>query len=147
MKRKPTLTHGHVPRQRLGASAVELAIILPVLMTIVLGTVDIGRAFTTRCALANAVRVGAETGATHRLIPLTADAWEDRIRTAVLEELQGTPQLDLSQFSVQFESVELDPGRQRITVWGEVSFRTIVNWPGLSHHIPLTHAVSVEEHR
>lgn len=135
------------PPQRRGAAAVELAIVLPLLMTIVLGAVDVGRAFTTRCALANAVRVGAETGATYRLTPLTADAWESRIQTAVLEELQGTPQLDLSQLSVEFESVELEAGRQRVTVRGQASFRTIVNWPGIAHLIPITHSVSVEEHR
>lgn len=147
MKHILAIKHDHGPHQRHGASAVELAIVLPVLMTIVLGTVDIGRAFTTRCALANAVRVGAETGATYRLTPLTAEAWENRIRTAVLEELQGTPQLDLSQLSVEFESVELEPSRQRVTVRGQVSFRTIVNWPGIAHLIPISHSVSVEEHR
>jgi len=147
MNKPSTVKKHRTLPQRRGASAVELAIVLPLLMTIVLGTVDIGRAFTTRCALANAVRVGAETGATYRLTPLTADAWESRIQTAVLEELHGTPQLDLSQLSVEFESVELEAGRQRITVSGQASFRTIVNWPGISHLIPITHSVSVEEHR
>ena len=42
-----------------GAAAVEFAILLPVLMLVVGGVVDFGRAFFTKIELANAAREGA----------------------------------------------------------------------------------------
>src|SRR3712207_553392 len=49
-------------RSRLGQSMVELALMLPVIILILLGTVDLGRAFFDYVRLTNAVREGALTG-------------------------------------------------------------------------------------
>jgi len=46
-------------RQERGQSAVELAVTLPLLMLILLGCLDLGRAFAVRLTLANGVREGA----------------------------------------------------------------------------------------
>lgn len=46
-------------RRDRGASAVEFAIVLPVLFLIVAGIVDFGRAYFTQIQLANAAREGA----------------------------------------------------------------------------------------
>lgn len=42
-----------------GASAVELAIVLPVLLLVLGGIIDFGRAFTTQMAVTQAAREGA----------------------------------------------------------------------------------------
>jgi len=42
-----------------GASAVELAIVLPVLLLVIGGIIDFGRAFTTQMAVTQAAREGA----------------------------------------------------------------------------------------
>jgi Flp pilus assembly protein TadG len=52
----------HCPRARpgeKGAAAVEFAIILPLLLLIIAGIVDFGRAFFTQVVLTNAAREGA----------------------------------------------------------------------------------------
>jgi len=46
-------------RRERGQSVVELAMLLPVLMLIVLGCLDLGRVFAVRMALANGAREGA----------------------------------------------------------------------------------------
>ncbi|HMT33315.1 MAG TPA: pilus assembly protein [Dermatophilaceae bacterium] len=46
-------------RRELGAAAVEFAIVFPLLLLIVAGIVDFGRAFFTEIQLANAAREGA----------------------------------------------------------------------------------------
>lgn len=46
-----------------GGAMVELAVILPVLVLLVVGVVDYGRAFYTSVTVANAARAGAEWGA------------------------------------------------------------------------------------
>lgn len=43
-----------------GQSLVELAIMLPLLVTLLLGAVDFARVFYTQVAISNAARVGAE---------------------------------------------------------------------------------------
>lgn len=134
-------------RSRRGLSATELAVVLPVLISLVLGAVDFGRVFTTSIALANAVRIGAEQGATHRLTALTSASWEQRIRSAVLDELQDTPQLDLAHLAIVIEPVIEADGRQRTIVSAEVPFRTIVDWPGMPHLLPVGHTVSIEQFR
>ena len=48
------------PRRR-GVSAVEFALILPLLLTLVGGAVDFGRCFYTHIAVTNAARAGAES--------------------------------------------------------------------------------------
>ena len=59
------------PKTRCGAAAVELAVVLPVLLLLALGCVDLGRAAALNIALSNAARVGAEYGATHRFTSYT----------------------------------------------------------------------------
>jgi Flp pilus assembly protein TadG len=55
--------HLKASRSEQGAAFVELAVTLPVLMVIVLGTIDFGRAFYTAIELNNAARAGAQYGA------------------------------------------------------------------------------------
>ncbi len=46
-----------------GAAAVELAVVSPLLLLLMIGVVDYGRAFYTSVTVANAARAGAEFGA------------------------------------------------------------------------------------
>ena len=50
-------------RGQRGQGMVELAIILPLLLTVLLGTIDLGRAFYTYVALTNAAREAARYAA------------------------------------------------------------------------------------
>ena len=58
-------------RHRRGAAAVELAMILPVLMTIVLGCVDFGRFAYNYIAVTNAARAGASYAIMNNYSPTT----------------------------------------------------------------------------
>ncbi|MDQ2684083.1 MAG: pilus assembly protein [Chloroflexota bacterium] len=51
------------PRPRAGQSMVELALTLPLLLLLLLGTIDVGRCFHEYIQLRNAVREGAGYGA------------------------------------------------------------------------------------
>jgi Flp pilus assembly protein TadG len=46
-----------------GAALVELAVVLPLLLVVLLGTIDFGRAFRTAMIVTNAARAGAQFGA------------------------------------------------------------------------------------
>lgn len=51
-----------VSRRETGQAAVELALLMPILLLILLGCLDLGRAFSVWLALANGAREGARYG-------------------------------------------------------------------------------------
>src|SRR5262252_10068455 len=56
---------GHRGRDR-GATAVEFALLLPILLLIVFGIIDFGRALNTQITLTQAARVGARLAAVNQ---------------------------------------------------------------------------------
>lgn len=70
-----------------GAALVELAIILPVLIILVLGVIDLGRVFYSYEALVNATREGARYCALH---PGDTPGTTDRVRREINYNLGGT---------------------------------------------------------
>lgn len=132
---------------RAGATAIEFALVLPVLMLCVLGVVDYARIYSTSVTLKNAARAGAERGATHRLTPLTSAAWEARVRTAVLEEMQSAPQFNSAKLTTSWTSSTSANGELLIEVITQYPFQTIVNWPGLPSPVTLRASVAMEQFR
>ena len=64
---------GH--RHRRGATAVEFALVLPVMVTLLLGTVDFGRFAYTQIAVTNAARAGAAFGSMNPYSSATQTNW------------------------------------------------------------------------
>lgn len=58
-----------------GQAVVEFAFILPVFLLLVLGTIEIGRAFVFGVAVQDGAREGARLGANARLDPAVTDAY------------------------------------------------------------------------
>lgn len=71
----PTRRGGPWRRSQRGAVAVEFALVLPVLVMLLLGTITAGLAYTRAIGLTNAVREGARFGATGD--PGDPAAWAD----------------------------------------------------------------------
>ncbi|RME47784.1 MAG: pilus assembly protein [Chloroflexi bacterium] len=85
-----------------GQSVVELALFLPVLLFIMVGALDLGRAFHAYTTVVNAAREGARYGAFH---PTDSVG----IRNHVEQEAQGSG-IDLSQSTVIVETPNISPG-------------------------------------
>ncbi|HYW78410.1 MAG TPA: TadE family protein, partial [Thermoguttaceae bacterium] len=71
---------------RCGAAAVELALILIPLTTLVLGAIDFGRFAHGYIAVTNAARAGAGFASMHGVTTTTLPVWELRTREAVVTE-------------------------------------------------------------
>jgi Flp pilus assembly protein TadG len=74
---------------RRGQTLVEFAIILPLLLLIIFGVIDLGRAFYTSVVLSNAAREGARFAALN-YGDAAVSPIEDAIRIAALAEADGS---------------------------------------------------------
>lgn len=79
------------PRSERGAIFVEFALVLPLLMSLVLGIYTGGQAYTRKIGVVEAVREGARFGAS---LPMGTDVnalttWKDRVRNRVVDASGG----------------------------------------------------------
>lgn len=106
-----------------GAAIVEFALVLPILLLVLWGIVDIGRAFYTLNSLASALREGARTAAVMATNPSTA-ANKTVVRTTVKQSFAPIgPPLDTTLVTVTVA------GRQ-VTVAARYDFAplALVGW-------------------
>lgn len=96
-----------------GQSLVEFALTLPLILVLIFGLVDFGRAFHAWLLVTNAAREGARVGATQA--PL------NQIQTRVNESIAG---LDSSDLTIQVQNVQGDRG-QTIVVDLTYSFQYV----------------------
>ncbi len=78
---------GFGPNRELGSALVELAVILPILMLLFVGTIDFGRIFYRSMAVAQAARAGAEYGAYNMAQSTDVAGMRTAGKTAVASDL------------------------------------------------------------
>ena len=96
-------------------SLAETALLLPVIMVILLGTVDFGRAFFTQVAITNAARVGAAYGMDSRWPVDSADGVSG-VRDKVIAEAGPLVGLQKSEVSVSRSVSTWDSAKYDLTV-------------------------------
>ena len=121
-------------REEVGQSVIELALTMPVLVFIVLGGADLGRALAVQLAVQNGARAGAEAYAIDNQ-PTTADA-----QSAALAEMNRTPTVNAISSNVTVTEKQGDGLTNcvhpptvltpcYVTVRVQYTFRTTVPWP------------------
>jgi Flp pilus assembly protein TadG len=130
-----------------GAAATELAVVLPLLIIFGLATVDFGRFAYVAIELDNAVRVGAERGATRSFTPFTYQSWEDDLKNRTNEELADlkTGWLNNLQVTVTTSTTSNNLARVQVAATGE--FSPLINWPFVSSVLTLHREISVRQFR
>jgi len=77
-----------------GVALIELAIVLPLLMCLVLGTITGGFALAKKNGLEDAIREGARFGATLKIDDVTVqaqkDAWAEKVMTRIVDFSGGS---------------------------------------------------------
>lgn len=134
--------------RRRGASATELALILPLLMLVVLLCVDVGRFIYTDVALANAVRTGAAYAIMH---PEDSEAARSvAVQNWARLEMTGQVGFEESKLTTVTTLTRETPTPQhptnlyRVRVVGTYdSFVPIVSWPLLPDHLTLHQTVEM----
>jgi hypothetical protein len=134
----------HQSRDRRAAAAVEFAVILPILVTIVLGCVDFGRFCYAHISVTNAAREGAYYASLHppRSNDVGLAVWTRDIAAVAKTELSG--RLDESKLEVP-AVVPIDElsGLKRVRVEVRYTFEMLVKWPLLPSTMVLSRAVEM----
>ena len=147
-----------------GAALVELALVLPLLLLIMVGTIDFGRAFRTAMVVTNAARAGAQYGSQYYSATDTAGmvAASDAVLTA--NGLSSGPPSDASTLCQCADSlgnfsdtapvntctaptgVSLCPGKHlvmRVTVRATRTFSLIQPFPALPGSVTIARAATM----
>ena len=131
-------------QRRRGASLLECAILLPLVLGLVFGCVDFGRYAYDYIAITNAVREGASVGSTTPFGPDSRPQWDQKVRDAVVAELQSIGGFDETKLQMPPPVVTVDPyGVRRLTLEVTYPFETVVDWPLIPHQINLNRIVDM----
>lgn len=125
----------HYGRTRRGAAAVELALLLPLLASLLLITVDFARLYYCYDIVTNCARNGA-------LYASNPAAASELPYANVTQAAQADAQYDLNPLPTVATSNGIDSnGNTYVDVTVVWPFSTISNYPGLSNPINLTRTV------
>jgi len=117
-----------ISRKEKGQGLVELALILPLLLIILLGTIDFGRVFYAYVTITNASREGARYGSLH----VFQDA---AIEQRVIDEAANTVTIDSSDITVSWDHPE-HPNTITVTVNHDFSTLFFGNLPYIRNWFP-----------
>lgn len=123
---------------------VELALVLLLLLTMLLGAVDLGRFTYYHIALTSAVGAGARYASFHPVTAASTTSYNAATLQAVLNDMQGGFGYDAARVTVNAPVIVQDTDSykfRRVSLTATYDFRTIVPWPGIPTSINLTRTV------
>ena len=130
-------------RGRRGASATELALLLPILLLLLVACVDFGRIAYGHIAVTNAARAAAGFGSVNPFTASTQGTWTTQVRQAAIDEMSQMSGFNQSQLTVTAtSSTSGEPnGMWRVQVSVSYPFQTLITWPGIPHNNTLQRTV------
>lgn len=131
---------------RQGVAALELALVLPLLLLLTFGCIEVGRAAQARMVLSSAVHAGATYAATHRYSAATYADWELAVRSAVTDAAGDMPHFDSGRLTCDVVTQSDGDGVNDVTVSAEYPLESIVSWPGLDA-FPLACSLTMRQYR
>jgi Flp pilus assembly protein TadG len=120
-----------------GAAAAELAVALPLLLTITLGCVDFGRFAYAYITLTNACGEAATFASLHGPAEYAGGtaAWSAAVADIAVGECD-TLNPPIRAEDVTIDTDILSEGRVQVTVAYE--FQTLIPWPTIPAHVPMS---------
>jgi Flp pilus assembly protein TadG len=116
---------------RRGSATLELAILLPLLLSVALLCVDFGRFAHFYIGVTNAARTGAGFASSNLYTPTTQSLWNAKVQQAVRDELSTNAWFDPSKATISQQMIPETGGYWRAQVDVTYPFRTLINWPFL----------------
>lgn len=117
-----------------GAAAVELALVLPLLLVMVLGIAEFGRAFNVQVSLSEAARQASRYAAVHCIAPYDS-ACDNAARDAGIAAAPSVP-LTRANISVAYPSGSVCPAGNNVTVTINYTTTWMTGFPALVPGMP-----------
>jgi hypothetical protein len=123
---------------------LSLLLFLTLLLALTIGAVDFARYAVAYIAVTNGARAGAGVGGMHSYTSDTYATWEQRLRDAVEDEVEGIPGFDPAQLEVTTPQITHDPGElRRLRLEVRYPFETVAPWPLIPSTMLLTRTVEM----
>lgn len=135
------------PNGRRGAAAVEMAIVLPLMLSLAMMTFDFGSTVSTYLVLSNAARAGADYAATHHVTSVSRSAWESRITSAIQTEMSNYRNFDSKQLQTVISTTANADQSTQVVVDLRYKHATIVPWPGMPTQLSLHYRVEMRQYQ
>jgi Flp pilus assembly protein TadG len=134
-------------RAAVGAAAVEMAFVLPLVLLLTFAAIDFGRIVHANLVVSNAARCGAEYGAMHEFTSYTRPSWEAQIRSAIEDEMAGLQGFSATNLQSTYTTTTDSDGLFQLKVRASYPFTTIINWPGVPAQVQLSHEIEMRQIR
>jgi Flp pilus assembly protein TadG len=134
-----------------GAALVELAFVLPILLLLVIGAVDFGRAYYTKLEVVNAAHAGAEYGSQYPkdTVGITKAAKQSASDLSSLTVPSVAYVCECSDGSLKSDSCSSKPACTanatvsatpvyKVSVTTASVYSTLVPWPGIPTTMPMS---------
>lgn len=137
------------PKRRVarGTTTVEFALMLPLLISLGLASVDLGRFAYVQISLNNAVRAGADIAATTPWSAENNQAWRVRVTDAAKNEWAGSTTIDANHLELAIGSVSEGNGLARHTLEATYPFQLLLPWPGIPNPLVLRQVLVTRRYR
>jgi Flp pilus assembly protein TadG len=117
--------------------------ILPVLVTLVMGCVDFGRFAYNYIAVNNAARAGAAYGIMNPYVANGQAAWQTAVQEAARDEMEQQTGYTRTSLTVATSTTIEANGLRRVQVDASYPFQTVVTWPGVPNTVTLRSVVEM----
>ena len=128
-------------KRREAMAASEFALILPLLVTFILGGIDFGRFATRYIAVTSAAQAGALVGSLEPFTPANQAVWNAAILAAVEQELAGQSDFNPNDLTVAVTTLGGTGDAWQVQVAVSYPFRVLVPWPGIPNETTLYQVV------
>jgi len=118
-------------RPRHGVATIELAIVLPILITLAILVIDVGHLGYFSYAVSNATRSAAVYASTNRRTEVNVTRWQSELETIARAEFNGMNGYEASRLSIATTpepSVKMTANEYSVTC--RYQYRPIISWPG-----------------
>ena len=129
--------------RRAGAAATELAMVLPLVLMLAFGCVEIGRALSIYMMVSNAARAGAMYGATHGYTSYTLSSWQSQVIQEAQNSPQGNASFDSGNLTVTVNTTTESGGYDLTTVTASYNFDTVTTLSTLPTQFVISHSVAM----
>jgi len=138
---------GRSGRVRRGVAATDFAAVLPLVMLVTLGCIDLGRFAYSYIAVTNAARAGAGFAMMNSYDANTQAAYLTKVQQAAADEMTGQTGFIPANLTVTPTIIDEGSGDKRIRVVASYPFQTIITWPGIPHNLTLQRTVAMRKIR